>query len=97
MSKQPSSLTEQVTVILSPDPQAREIGADLLREAAADMGLKFYRTAGQGKPWSPDEDEKIRKYYPVKGSRMLYMLPGKNKTDLFARAIRLGVKFKRGD
>ena len=44
-----------------------------------------------------DEDEKIRRYYPVKGSRMLYMLPGKNKTDLFARAIRLGVKFKRGD
>lgn len=40
MGKQSSSLTEQVTVILSPDPQAREIGADLLREAAADMGLR---------------------------------------------------------
>lgn len=40
MGKQPSSLTEQVTVILSPDPQAREIGADLLRKAALDMGLR---------------------------------------------------------
>lgn len=40
MGKQPSSLTEQVTVILSPDPQAREIGADSLRKAAADMGLR---------------------------------------------------------
>lgn len=40
MSEQPSPLTEQVTVILSPDPQAREIGADLLREAALDMGLR---------------------------------------------------------
>lgn len=40
MDKQPSPLTEQVTVILSPDPQAREIGPDLLREAALDMGLR---------------------------------------------------------
>lgn len=67
------------------------------RTRARLLGLKFYRTAGQSKPWSPDEDEKIRQHYPVMGSRMLYMLPGKNKTDLFARAIRLGVKFKRGD
>lgn len=68
MSEQPSSLTEQVTVILSPDPQAREIGADLLREAAADMGLH-----------SEFED-------------FISDVPS-----LFARAIRLGVKFKRGD
>lgn len=40
MGKQPSSLTEQVTVILSPDPQAREISADSLRKAATDMGLR---------------------------------------------------------
>lgn len=39
MDKQPFSLTEQVKVILSPDPQAREIGVGLLRKAAADMGL----------------------------------------------------------
>lgn len=33
-------MSEQVKVILSPDPQARGINADLLREAAADMGLR---------------------------------------------------------
>ena len=33
-------MSEQVKVILSPDPQARGISADLLREAASDMGLR---------------------------------------------------------
>ena len=45
MDKQPSPLTEQVTVILSPDPQAREISADLLREAALDEVLEFVAKA----------------------------------------------------
>ena len=33
-------MSEQVKVILSPDPQARGIDADLLRKAASDMGLR---------------------------------------------------------
>ena len=33
-------MSEQVKVVLSPDPQARGLDADLLRKAAADMGLR---------------------------------------------------------
>lgn len=67
------------------------------RTRARLLGLKFYQTSHSEIRWSQQEDDIIRAYYPSIGSKTLTRLPGRTKQDLFARAIRLRVKFKRGN
>ena len=67
------------------------------RTRARLLGLKFYQTDHPERRWSDREDNIIRSCYPTLGSKTIANLPGRTKNELFARAIRLGVKFKRGD
>lgn len=65
------------------------------RTRAGLIGLHFYETKGGKISWTEEEDDIIRTYYPTHGSSITKRLPGKSKSAVVARAIRLGVQHNK--
>lgn len=51
---------------------------------------------GNGKRWTEDEIAIIKEHFPSRGRRMAYLLPGRSKTAVIARAYKLGIRVERG-
>ena len=64
---------------------------DSCRRRVQELGLKRSNTSGK-RPWSTEEDNIMKKYYPIMGPDVCYKLPNRTRIACSARAKALHLK-----